>query len=45
MTVFETSILFKTNNCHHGRPLGASPGSIAPVAPLNLALTSHSRIG
>jgi len=38
-TIFQTNILFKTNKCHHGGPLGAEgPGQLPPVSPLNPAL-------
>jgi len=33
-TIFQTNILFKTNKCHHGGPLGAEgPGQLPPLNP------------
>jgi len=33
-TIFQANILFKTNKCHHGGPLGAEgPGQMPPLPP------------
>ena len=39
-TIFQTNVLFKTNKCHHGGPLGAEgQGQLPPLPPpLNPAL-------
>jgi len=34
MTIFQTNILFKTNKCYHGGPLGVEgPGQLTPLPP------------
>jgi len=33
--MFQMNILFETNKCHHGGPLGAEgPGHLPPLTPL-----------
>jgi len=42
-TIFQANILFKTNKCHHGGPLGAEGPGQLPRSPLpNPALQPHT---